>query len=68
VEVIRLLDKHLLPKARIVMNVENDEGKKEFIEIVQQLNYNVMDPILLKMNAHGPAMILTAEKGKLNIN
>lgn len=61
-ELITLIDKHLLPKGRLVINAVKGESKEQFITGIQQLNYRLLDPVVITVDAHNPITILTAEK------
>jgi precorrin-6Y C5,15-methyltransferase (decarboxylating) len=61
-ELITLIDKHLLPKGRLVINAVKEESKEQFISSIQELNYLLLEPIVITVDAHNPITILTAEK------
>lgn len=61
-DLLKQLDKYLLPKGRIVTNVKDEAGKSQFIDMIRQLNYVVLDPITLKSDYHEPVTVLTVEK------
>jgi precorrin-6Y C5,15-methyltransferase (decarboxylating) len=61
-ELITLIDKHLVSKGRLVINAVKEESKKQFITGIQQLNYRLLEPVVITVDAHNPITILTAEK------
>jgi precorrin-6Y C5,15-methyltransferase (decarboxylating) len=61
-ELITTIDSYLLPKGRIVINAVKQESKTEFIQNVQQLNYELLAPINIKIDQHNEVTILTAQK------
>jgi precorrin-6Y C5,15-methyltransferase (decarboxylating) len=61
-DLINLIDKHLVPKGRIVINAVKAESKEQFITGIQQLNYRLLEPIVITVDEHNPITILTAEK------
>lgn len=61
-ELIQLIDKHLLPKGRLVINAVKEESKTQFINTVEQLKYSLLKPIVITLDEHNSITILTAEK------
>lgn len=61
-DLLKQLDKYLLPKGRIVTNVRDEAAKTQFIDMMRQLNYAVLEPITLKPDDHDPVTVLTVEK------
>ena len=64
-DLIKLMDKYLLPKGRMVINVKKDEDKKQFIDIVKQLSYTVVESIAVKAGKGETVTIVTVEKNVL---
>ena len=62
IELITRIDQHLLPKGRVVINAVKPESKEQFITGIQQLNYRLLEPVVITVDAHNPITILTAEK------
>jgi precorrin-6Y C5,15-methyltransferase (decarboxylating) len=62
VELISLVDPHLNSKGRLVINAVKDESKEQFITVIEQLNYRLLEPVVLTVDEHNPITILTAEK------
>lgn len=63
-ELIQLTDKYLLPGGRMVINAVKDDSKEVFIKSIQQLNYKLLQPIVIAVDEHNPITILTAEKSQ----
>jgi precorrin-6Y C5,15-methyltransferase (decarboxylating) len=61
-ELISIINKYLMPKGRLVINAVKPESKEQFITAIQQLNYRLLEPIDITVDAHNPITILTAEK------
>ena len=61
-ELIAIIDRYLMPKGRVVINAVKPESKEQFITAVQELNYRLLEPIEITVDAHNPITILTAEK------
>lgn len=61
-DLLKQLDKYLLPKGRMVTNVRDEASKTQFIDMVRQLNYVVLDPITLQSDSEEPVTVLTVEK------
>ena len=61
-DLIKLMDKYLVPKGRMVTNVRKDDDKKQFIDIVKQLNYTVVESMPMKIGRGEAATIVTVEK------
>jgi precorrin-6Y C5,15-methyltransferase (decarboxylating) len=61
-ELIPKIDSYLLPKGRIVINAVKQESKTEFIQSIEQLNYELLLPTTLKIDQHNEVTILTAQK------
>ncbi|SFD48303.1 precorrin-6Y C5,15-methyltransferase (decarboxylating) [Chitinophaga sp. CF118] len=61
-ELILLIDKHLVPKGRLVMNAVKVESKEQFIAAIAQLDYHLQEPVVITVDDHNPITILTAEK------
>jgi len=59
---LSLIDPHLMPKGRLVINAVKEESKEQFITGIQQLNYRLLEPVTLTVDEHNPITILTAEK------
>lgn len=62
IELILLVDSHLMSKGRLVINAVKEESKEQFITGIQQLNYRLLEPVTLTVDEHNPITILTAEK------
>jgi precorrin-6Y C5,15-methyltransferase (decarboxylating) len=62
VELISLVDPHLSSKGRLVINAVKNESKEQFITGIEQLNYRLLEPVVLTVDEHNPITILTAEK------
>ena len=61
-ELMQLTDQHLLPGGRIVLNAVKDESKKSFLKSIEQLKYNLLQPMEISLDQHNAITILTAEK------
>lgn len=61
-DLLKLMDKYLLPKGRIVTNVKTEEDKNQFIDTVKQFHYRVLESMVLKADDHTAVTIITAEK------
>jgi precorrin-6Y C5,15-methyltransferase (decarboxylating) len=61
-DLIALMDKYLLPKGRIVTNVRKDEDKRQFLDIIKQLNYTVIESNVMKTGKSETSTIVTVEK------
>lgn len=61
-ELISKIDSYLLPKGRIVINAVKQESKTEFIQSIQQLDYELLLPTTIKIDQHNEVIILTAQK------
>lgn len=59
---IAKIDSYLLPKGRIVINAVKQESKNEFIQSIQQLDYELLLPTAIKIDQHNEVTILTAQK------
>ena len=64
-DLIKLINKYLLPKNKIIINIKKDENKKQFINIVKQLNYTVVESIAVKAGKGETVTIVTVEKNVL---
>lgn len=61
-DLLKQLDRYLVSKGRIVTNVRKEEDKEQFVDIVKQLNYVMLEPVTLKADKGEVITILTAEK------
>jgi precorrin-6Y C5,15-methyltransferase (decarboxylating) len=61
-ELISKIDSYLLPKSRIVINAVKQESKTDFIQSIQQLDYELLTPTIIKIDQHNEVTILTAQK------
>lgn len=61
-DLLKQLDKYMLPKGRMVINVKNDEDKAQFVDMMRQLNYAVLEPVMLKSDHDEAVTIITVEK------
>lgn len=61
-DLLKQLDKYMLPKGRMVTNVNDEAAKTQFIDMMRQLNYTVFEPITLKTDQQEAVYILTVEK------
>jgi precorrin-6Y C5,15-methyltransferase (decarboxylating) len=61
-ELISKIDSYLLPKSRIVINAVKQESKTDFIQSIQQLDYELLTPTTIKIDQHNEVTILTAQK------
>ncbi|MBA0883444.1 precorrin-6y C5,15-methyltransferase (decarboxylating) subunit CbiE [Flavobacterium undicola] len=59
---ISKIDSYLLPKGRIVINAVKQESKTEFIQSIQQLDYELLITTTIKIEQHNEVTILTAQK------
>jgi precorrin-6Y C5,15-methyltransferase (decarboxylating) len=63
-ELMMLVDNYLVPGGRIVMNAVKEESKFGFLKSIDQLNYELIKPIEMRVDEHNPITILTATKQK----
>ncbi len=61
-ELIQQIDAYLLPSGRLVMNAVKEESKTQFIKAVGELNYRLLESMVITIDNHNPITILTAEK------
>jgi precorrin-6Y C5,15-methyltransferase (decarboxylating) len=61
-DLLKQLDKYMLPKGRMVINVKNDEDKAQFVDMMRQLSYAVLEPVMLKSDHDEAVTIITVEK------
>lgn len=61
-DLIQMMDKYLVSKGRMVTNVKKEEDKKQFVDIVKQLNYTVLESMAMKVGKGETATIVTVEK------
>jgi len=59
---MQLVDQHLFPGGRLVMNAVQESSKASFLASAEALNYRVLAPVEMSVNDHNPITILTAEK------
>lgn len=59
---LNLLDTHLLPGGKMVMNAVKAESKITFMNHLKQLHYKLSQPVEIKIDKHNTITVLTAEK------
>ena len=60
-ELLKQLDRYLLSKGRMVTNVKSEAEKNQFTDHVKELNYKILEPVVLKVGKE-EVTIVTAEK------
>jgi precorrin-6Y C5,15-methyltransferase (decarboxylating) len=61
-DLIELVDLHLLPGGRLVMNAVQEESRTIFETSVYSLAYNLLSPVTLKVDEHHSITLMIAQK------